>query len=242
MVAVATAALLAALLGSGLLLGWFGLPGSRISTHPFPGPEPGPNLEAFFSLEGRLPQAFPETRLAIGFLTLDDPSRKAGDVLGPPDSTEPDILGTAYTWALPGGSSLLVSIWDDTQQVNGVRAFAPTESPVRFSAFGGVVVGSSTLRQVVVAWGAGYVAASHPEDDFAVSYVECLGPYPVIIKFDQLARTGDDYMPVPGSPLWNMPVTTLLVAYADEPPGASGCSTLPTSADARFPVAYRAAR
>lgn len=242
MAAVAAAVVLAAVLGSGLLLGWSGLPGSRTSTNPSSDPKAMPNVEAFFSLEGQLPKAFPETQLAIGFLTLDDPIREAGDVLGPPDSTEPDILGTAYAWALPGGASLLVSIGDDTQQVNGVRVFAPSESPVRFSAFGGVVVGTSTLRQVVAAWGTGYVAATHPEDDFAVSYVKCIGPYPVIIKFDQLARTGDTYTPLPGSPLWNMPVTTLLVAYADEPPGTSGCSTLPPSADALFPVASRAAR
>lgn len=191
-----------------------------------------PSPDAYYSLTGETPQAYPDTRLAIGFLALDDYLPKALQALGDQAWSEPDIFGTAYTWAFPDGGYLLVSAWDDTRRVNGVVAVAPAESPVRFSAFGGVVVGASSLREVVTAWGTDYQMASYPYEDFSVSYVECVGPYPVVVKFDQLARTEDAHSPLPGSPLWDMPVTGLMIAYADEPSGSSGCPKPATFAGA----------
>ena len=56
-----------------------------------------------------------------------------------------------------------------------------------------------------------------------MSYVECAGPYPVVVKFDQISATDPAYAPVPGSPLWDEPVTSVFVGFADERPGSSGC-------------------
>lgn len=231
MVAVAT------LLGVALARGWLGLPGLSGPDDGPTAPGVSPTPDAYYDLDGGVPQAYPDTRLAVGFLTLDDPLQRAIDVLGPPPSTGPDIFGTAYTWALPGGAFLLVSA-DDGMSIGGVVVVAPSESPVRFSAFGGVVVGSSSLRNVVAAWGPGYVSAAHPEDDFSISYVACVGLYPVIVKFDQQARTQHTYAPASGSRLWDAPVTSLLVAYADEPPGSEGCSLPAPTAGFLFPPAF----
>jgi hypothetical protein len=182
------------------------------------------SLAAYFNVDGRTPSSFPETKLGLAFLALDEPLARAVDALGSPTSTEPDIFGTARTWDLPGGARLMVSAWDDTHTINGVHASVPPESPARLGVFGRVVIGQSPLRQVVAAWGEGFSAATSPFDDYVVSYVECVGPYPVVVKFDQAAATDTEFAPVPASPLWDEPITSVLIAYADEPAGSAGCS------------------
>jgi hypothetical protein len=82
------------------------------------------------------------------------------------------------------------------------------------------VIGRSSLRDVVSAWGDGFATAADPFDDYAVRYVECVGSLPVVVKFDQAAR---DHLGVPGAVLWDEPVTRVLIAYADEPAGSEGC-------------------
>lgn len=182
-------------------------------------------VAAYFNVDGQQPTAFPETKLGLAFLRLDEPLARALDTLGPPTATEPDIFGTARTWSLPGGASLTVSGGDDTHTINGVYASVPPESPVRLGAFGGVVIGQSPLRDFVAAWGEAFTAATSAFDDYVVSYVECVGPFPVVVKFDQLAASDTQFAPDAGSQLWEQPVTSVLIAYADEPAGSAGCST-----------------
>jgi hypothetical protein len=184
----------------------------------------GPNPPgAYFRVDGRLPTAFPDDRLAIGFLQLNQPIERAAAVLGPSTTTGPDVMGPAFTWALPGGAALTVSAdAGRPQSINGLYVEVPRGSPTRFAAYGDVVIGRSTLADVVDAWGPGYARTSSPFDDFVVRYVACVGSAPVVIKFDQGRRT-DLRSRIAPDLQWEQPVTSLLVAYADEPPGSAGC-------------------
>lgn len=174
--------------------------------------------------EARTPAAFPETKLGVGLLALDQPVEQALATLGSPASTEPDIdATTAHVWDLDDGARLTVGAWDDTGKISGLFALVPPGSRARIGVFGGVVVGESRLRDVVAAWGGAFTIATSPFDDFVVSYVECVGPFPVVIKFDQPAADEESFTPTARSPLWDEPVTGVLVAYADEPPGSAGC-------------------
>ena len=183
----------------------------------------GPGAEGYYDLDGGVPTAFPATPLGVAFLTLDDPFTEAPASLGPPASTFPDIGGTASTWFL-GDARLTVGAWGegDRLTVSSLHVGVPAGSPVRVSAFG-AVIGKSTLAEVVAAWGDRYTAATSPYDDYVVSYVECAGPYPVVVKFDQVTATDATFRPGPGSPLWDQPVTSVFVAFADERPGGGGC-------------------
>ncbi|MFP5377772.1 MAG: hypothetical protein ACLGIO_13470 [Acidimicrobiia bacterium] len=180
----------------------------------------GAGPEAYYDLRGGTP-ATPASRLGVAFLALGQPFEDALAALGPPASTFPDIGGTASTWPL-GDARLTVSAWGDDRSIAALNASVPAGSPVRIGAFG-VVIGRSTLSEVVEAWGGGFTPATSAFDDHVVSYVECAGPAPVVVKFDQAAATEEEFAPTPGSPLWGSPVTSVLVAYADEPSVSSGC-------------------
>lgn len=174
--------------------------------------------------EARTPPAFPETKLGVGLLALDQPVEQALATLGSPASTEPDINATtAHVWDLDAGARLTVGAWDDTGEISGLFASVLPGSRARIGVFGGVIVGESRPRDVVAAWGGAFTIATSPVDDFVVSYVECVGPFPVVIKFDQPAAGEEPFTPTARSPLWDEPVTGVLVAYADEPPGSAGC-------------------
>jgi hypothetical protein len=181
--------------------------------------------EDYFNVNGSTPTSFPETTLGLAFLTLDDPLARALDVLGPPTFTEPDIFGTAHSWSLPGGARLTVGAGDDTHTIDGLYAFVPIESSTRLGVFGQVVIGQSSLRELVSGWGGAFSAATSPFDDYVVRYDGCVGRSPIVVKFDQVAANDIDFAPVPISGLWDAPVTSVLIAYADEPPGSGGCST-----------------
>jgi hypothetical protein len=176
----------------------------------------GPAHAAYFNVDGRTPSSFPASKLGLAFLSLDEPIDRAVDALGPPTSTQAGIFGIARTWRLPDGARLTVSSREGPGTIYGLFAFVPPDSPVRLGAFGHVVVGRSSLREVVAAWGGGFASSASPSDDYVVSYVECVGPSPIVVKFDQVAAAGP--------PRWDEPVTSILVAYADEPAGSAGCS------------------
>jgi len=99
----------------------------------------------------------------------------------------------------------------------------PPGSPARFAIHGSAVIGASTLQEIVDGWGPRYTAATSSFDDFAVRYVDCVGPFPVVVKFDQDATGTERDAEVPKSPRWDERVTSMLVAYADEPPNSAGC-------------------
>jgi hypothetical protein len=84
--------------------------------------------------------------------------------------------------------------------------------------------GPPSLREVVAAWGDAFTAVTSAFDDYIVSYVDCVGPFPAVVKFDQVAATDAQFAPSAGSRLWDEPVTSVLIAYADEPAGSAGCS------------------
>jgi hypothetical protein len=172
------------------------------------------------------PKAFPSSRLAIGFLTLDEHLQRAVDVFGAPRSTMPDIVGEAHSWTL-AGAELTVSAWKDgvAPAISGLYLKVPADSPARFAIFGDRVLGASTLREVVEAWGPEYTAASSRFDDFVVRYNECVGRYPIVVKFDQDATESERGSLRSQSPLWDERVTRMLVAYADEPPNSGGCAS-----------------
>lgn len=196
----------------------------RSPTKASTAPPSAASPEAYYDLGGATPAASPASRFGVAFLSLDDPFERATGALGPPAATFPDIGGTASSWVL-GDALLTVGAWGDglTSSISSLYASVPEGSPVRVSAFG-AVIGQSSLADVVGAWGPGYRAATSPYDDYVVSYVECAGPYPVVVKFDQAAVSEGAFTPGPGSALWARPVNSVFVAFADEPPSSSGCT------------------
>jgi hypothetical protein len=222
---VATALVLPAVIAAAVVRLWPETDTTSVDGRTSPGDEPTlAAISEYFSVEGRTPTAFPKMKLGLAFLALDEPLTWAAEALGPAAATEPDIFGTARTWNLPGGAVLTISTWDDTQEIAGLHAVVPSPSPTRLSAFGGIVVGQSSLRDVVAAWGDDFASATSPFDDYVVRYVECAGKHPVVVKFNQSAATDPGAALDPESLHWDDPVTSLLIAFADEPPGSSGCS------------------
>lgn len=182
-----------------------------------------PPSSAHFNRDGRDPAAAPMSRFALGFLRLEDPLDKAVGVFGAPSSSEPDLGGTDYIWELGHGARLIVTAADEQRHpIIGLMAQLPSASGARFSLFGGAVLGSSPLGDVISAWGSGYQPAADPSDDFAVMYALCKGHWPVVVKFDQETRNGRLGM---DEQALRAPVTSALIAYADADPVASGCAT-----------------
>jgi hypothetical protein len=223
---LATAILMSAISATGVVRLWRETGATSIDTRdPSSNESTFPSMSDYFRVDGRTPTAFPDVKLGLGFLALDDPLARAVETLGSAAATEPDIIGTAHMWNLPGGAVLTISTWDDTQEIGSLHAVVPTSSPTRLSAFGGIVLGQSSLRDAVAAWGGDFTSATSPVDDYVVRYIECVGEHPVVVKFGQTATTDDGSALAPGSPQWDEPVTALLIAFADEPPGSSGCGS-----------------
>lgn len=193
-------------------------PGAEASADAAAGPA-GP--ERLFSVDGRLPPEAPDRRTAIGFLRLDDPLDAAVDVLGPPERVEPDIDATrTHTWQLPGDAVLAVTAGEQPpERITGLYARVPPGSPVRLPLYGGVLPGQSTLADVIEHWGEGYATGTHPGDDFALRYVRCSGPFPVVVKFDSAEQSRSMQAGVAGGET----LASVLVAYADADPGSEGC-------------------
>lgn len=164
--------------------------------------------------DGRPWAATPGERTGLAFLRLDDPLERAVSTLGAPHRREPDMNGSfTHTWRLAPGGELDVAA--DEQGITGLAARVPLDPPVRIAAHGGVVIGESTPAEITDRWGDGHDVPSHEGEDFVLRYVECAGPFPVVVKFDQ-----------PGTApqvRWDEPVTSVLIAYADAEPGTAGC-------------------
>ncbi len=188
--------------------------GDRVSAQA---PSEGPSGPSQLSVDGSPPAELVADPLRVGPVALDDPIEDVLEVLGPPASTEPDLFGTAHVWPLPGGAELVVTAWDEEPRtVSGVTATVPDGSPVRISVGHEVVLGEATLADVVARWGPTEVPAEEGSDHVAL-YTSCIGPAPVVVKFDQEAAgaPGGARAPAP-----DRPVTRVLVAYADEPFGS----------------------
>lgn len=156
----------------------------------------------------------PAERTGLGSLALDDPLDRAVSMLGPPDRQAPDINATVtHTWELAPGSELDVT--GDEQGITGLAARVPADPPVRVAAHAGVIIGETTPAEVVDRWGGDHDVVRHPGEDFVLRYIECAGPFPVVIKFDQ-PRDAPEVR-------WGEPVTSVLIAYADAEPGTAGC-------------------
>jgi hypothetical protein len=223
---LATTILVSAISAAGIVRLWRETEATSVDTRdPSNNESALASISDYFRVDGRTPTAFPKVKLGLGFLALDDPLARAVETLGPAAATEPDIIGTAHEWNLPGGAVLTISTWDDTQEIGSLHAVVPTSSPTRLGAFGGIVLGQSSLRGVVAAWGDDFTSATSPVDDYVVRYIECVGEHPVIVKFGQTATTDVGSALAPESRQWDDPVTSLLIAVADEPPGSSGCGS-----------------
>ncbi|HVL97934.1 MAG TPA: hypothetical protein VM324_01405 [Egibacteraceae bacterium] len=158
--------------------------------------------------------AIPAGRTGLAFLNLDDPLERAVSALGPPDARVPDMNAAfAYTWDLAPGVELVVTA--DDHGILGLAARVPADGPVRIAAHAGVVIGESTPADIVRLWGQDHEVARHPGEDFVLRYIECVGAYPVVVKFEQ----GND----PAEVRWDEPVTGVFLAYADAEPGTAGC-------------------
>lgn len=180
-------------------------------------PSEAPSGASQLSIDGSPPAELVVDPLRVGPVALDDPIEGVLEVLGPPMSTEPDLFGTAHVWPLPGRAELVVTAWDEEPRtVSGVTAKVPEGSPVRISVGREVVLGKSTLNEVVGRWGPTEEPAEDGSDHVAL-YTSCIGPAPVVVKFDQDAAgpPGGVRTPAP-----DRPVTRVLVAYADEPSGS----------------------
>lgn len=148
----------------------------------------------------------PAVRAAVGPIELDGSLAEVIARLGPPDALGPDIEGIAREWSLDGGARLAISTpVGATEPIVGVVATIPRTSPVRIGLYGGLLLGDATIADVVTAWGEPE-ARGGTGDDFDVRYVECRGPFPIVLK---VQRT-DAF-------------DRVLVGYADEAPGSSGC-------------------
>lgn len=158
--------------------------------------------------------ATPTRRTGLAFLTLDDPLERAVSTLGPPDRQAPDINATlTHTWELAPGAQLDVTA--DDRGITGLAARVPADPPVRVAGHAGIVIGESTPAEITDRWAGDYDVARHPDEDFVLRYIDCAGPFPVVIKFDQ--DTGGPEVQ------WDEPVTWVLIAYADAEPGTAGC-------------------
>lgn len=156
----------------------------------------------------------PAERTGLAFLTLDDPLERAVSTLGPPDRQAPDMnAALTHTWELAPGAELNVTA--DDEGIIGLAARMPANPPIRIAAHGGIIIGESTPAEITERWGDGHEIAPHPGEDFVLRYIECAGPFPVVIKFDQHTTPAEAH--------WNEPVTSVLIAYADAEPGTAGC-------------------
>jgi hypothetical protein len=164
------------------------------------------------------PLAPPDGREVV---RLGAPLAAVADRLGPWTATEPDAGGVAHVWQLSAAASLAVRAGGGgSGEVDGfVARVAPGEDGRL--AIGGVVLGHTTLREAVAAWGPGFVAAVHEGADYAVAYEGCAHGWPVVLKLDVAGRGGRPLPDPSASPLSDSPVVSALVAYADEP--ATAC-------------------
>lgn len=152
------------------------------------------------------------SRTAIGPIALDGDLAEVAAALGPAAGHELDLGGTGYRWDLEGGAVLFV-IADEADTVVGVDLTVPAGSAVRATLDGGLVAGRSTVGDVRRRWGPPD-AVGAGLDDFALRYVTCIGPAPIVLKLDSTDRGAGDAARV----------EHVLVAYADEAPGTSGCT------------------
>lgn len=166
------------------------------------------------AVEDAPPATAPARRTGLGFLALGDPLEAAVSALGPPDRQEPDInAALTHTWELAPGAELDVTA--DGQGITGLAARVPADPPVRIAAHAGIIIGESTPTEVSARWGDGHDVARHPGEDFVLRYIECAGPFPVVIKFGQHTAAPQVH--------WNEPVTRVLISHADAEPGTAGC-------------------
>lgn len=151
----------------------------------------------------------PAVRAAVGPVALDGSLADVVEHLGQPDALGPDIEGIAREWKLDGGALLSVSTPAGASgPIAGVVATIPRSSPVRIGLYGGVLLGEATIDEVIAAWGAPE-ARGGADADFNVRYVECSGPYPIVLKVHRTST-----------------FDRVLVGYADEAPGTNGCDAV----------------
>ena len=164
--------------------------------------------------DDRWPTETPAQRTDLAFLSLDEPLDQAVSALGPPDSRVPDINAAwTSTWELGHGAELDVTA--DEHGITGLAARVPAHPAVQIAAHAGVVLGESTPTEITQRWGDDHTIGGHPGEDFVLRYIECVGPFPVVVKFDQPAADAEVH--------WDEPVTGVLIAYADAEPGTAGC-------------------
>lgn len=148
-------------------------------------------------------EAAPAQRLAVGAVALDGATAGVRDRLGRADHTGPDIDGRALTWQLDG---VELTVTDRGGRIAAVGATI-VGSGLRPQLDNGVVLGQSTLAQVLARWGEPTRRDAEASDDFVVAYDTCREGAPIVIKLDQAdGRHGLDH-----------PVTSVLLGYADEP-------------------------
>jgi hypothetical protein len=156
----------------------------------------------------------PEVRTGLAFLEIGDPLEMAVAVLGPADAQMADINATTtHTWMFDDGAELSVTVADELG-ILGLYASAPADGTLRPTAWGAVTVGASTPADVVDRWGSAY-DLPEVDGDFVLRYIECVGPWPVVVKFDQ-AGAGPDVR-------WDEPITSVMIGFADADPGTEGC-------------------
>jgi hypothetical protein len=148
----------------------------------------------------------PSARAAIGPIALDGSMADAVQHLGAPDEVGPDLFGEARTWRFSDGAELTLTPPEGASEpVLGIVATVPFGATTRFGLFGGLRLGASSIADIVRAWGPPE-ATGGALDDFDVRYIECRGPFPIVLKIDH-------------DPTFDR----ALIAYADEAPGSAGC-------------------
>jgi hypothetical protein len=160
--------------------------------------------------------------LGLASFELDQRIEAASERFGPPATSHHELASTASTWFLDQGAVLTITAWDDTNTINALHAYVPTAGALTLDAFGGIIIGKSTVADVIAAWGPPSAERTSPYDDFVVVYAACRAGVPVVVKFDQAAAAGRASGPTGDATLLSQPVTSMLVAYA-EASGTGGC-------------------
>ena len=161
--------------------------------------------------------------LGLASFELDQRIEAASERFGPPATRHHDVASTASTWFLDEGAVLTITAWDETNTINALHAYVPTVGALTLDAFGGIVIGKSTLGDVIAAWGPPFAERTSQYDDFVVLYSACRSGLPVVVKFDQAAAAGAAAGPTLDAALLGQPVTSMLVAYAEASATTGGC-------------------
>jgi hypothetical protein len=202
---------------------------------------PDPQALSSYLLDASKPPLSPGGRLDVGPFVYGGDVGRVLQLLGPPTVTdvEDGPLGSSriYRWQPDVGFTFKVGTPIDSENIDEFRVEAQPMTETRLTLWGGLVMGSSTMGDVVGVWGDEYSTEFDPVYldarrtvvggyDYRFRFSACDGPWPVVVQFGYR-----EYVPEgPTDPggfnpkLLSRVFTHLWIVWADEAPYTSGCS------------------